>query len=274
MMRSEVKSKSKRMAQVVMIAGAVVAGGMMDPAHGQEKVIRDLSADRPDATESPITVDKGMYQIEANMFSYSRDKETGAKSETWGYGEFNVKYGLTHESDIQLVIGPWERTIERTNTSRTESEGLSDLTVRYKYNIWGNDGGNSALAIMPFVTIPTGTEVSVDTVEAGVILPWGTDLTDNISFGTQIELGRIASGNGDHDWELTHTAVIGYSINDQFGIFAEHIAAAGDHEFESSATFGATYAPAENWQLDSAITFGITDAADDLTIISGFTVKF
>ena len=45
-------------------------------------LLRDLSPDRPDATESPITVDAGRYQVETSLFDYRRDQG----NETFTYG--------------------------------------------------------------------------------------------------------------------------------------------------------------------------------------------
>src|SRR5438093_6841318 len=44
--------------------------------------LRELSTDRPDKTESPYTVDAGHFQIEMDLVSYSRDRDTHAGADT------------------------------------------------------------------------------------------------------------------------------------------------------------------------------------------------
>jgi len=44
--------------------------------------MRDLSADKPDATESPITVDAGHYQVELSFMDFGRDTGGGETTET------------------------------------------------------------------------------------------------------------------------------------------------------------------------------------------------
>ena len=41
----------------------------------------------------------------------------------------------------------WRETVIR--------RGIDDLTLRLKMNFWGNDAGDTAFALMPFVTLPT-----------------------------------------------------------------------------------------------------------------------
>ena len=54
--------------------------------------LRELETDRPDATESPVTVDRGHFQLESSFFSFSRDDSAGVRTETWGVAESNIKY--------------------------------------------------------------------------------------------------------------------------------------------------------------------------------------
>ena len=39
-----------------------------------DPLLRDLTTDRPDLTESPITVDAGRMQVEVNAFGYARSR--------------------------------------------------------------------------------------------------------------------------------------------------------------------------------------------------------
>ncbi len=39
-----------------------------------ENLMRDLTTDRPDMTESPFTVDAGHVQFETNIFGYTRSR--------------------------------------------------------------------------------------------------------------------------------------------------------------------------------------------------------
>jgi len=124
--------------------------------------IRDLAADRPDATESPITVDRGFWQIESSVFDFSRDDGLSGRTETLTFGEINLKYGVSDNIDLQLIWAPYIFEEETVSGETTTTEDSSDITLRLKWNLWGNDGGDSAFALFPFVTIPTGSDFGPD----------------------------------------------------------------------------------------------------------------
>lgn len=221
-------------------------------------LLRGLAPDRPDATESPITVDAGRYQIEASFLDYRRDKGT----ETYTYGQVNMKAGLTHNIDLQAVID-----------IRTEAENrwttFGDLTLRLKYNLWGNDGGGSALAIMPYVTAPTRS----NEWQGGIIAPWATDLTDNVSLGLQGQLDFVNDGSGS-ETEFLFTAVIGYPIIGNLGGYTEYIGVIAEDRYESYYSGGFTYETNENFVLDAGVQIGLNSDSEDFGCFTGFTQRF
>src|SRR5688572_26356852 len=110
--------------------------------------MREMSTDRPDTTESAYTVDAGHFQIEMDLASFTRDRHTPERdggSESWSFLNTNFKLGLTNNIDLQIVAPIYTHV-------RRGPEGFGDLTLRMKWNLWGNDGGPTALALMPFVT--------------------------------------------------------------------------------------------------------------------------
>ena len=76
------------MTSLCLSAGEIVESKTLEPA------LRDLEADRPDATESPRTVDSGHIQVESSVLGYTRDRSGGEKFEAWTWAETNIKYGL------------------------------------------------------------------------------------------------------------------------------------------------------------------------------------
>src|SRR5690606_21603209 len=55
--------------------------------------------------------------------------------------------------DVQLVLPLWARSAE-------DRGGLGDISERLKHNLGGNEGGRTALGLMPFVTLPTAAATS------------------------------------------------------------------------------------------------------------------
>lgn len=97
-------------------------------------LLRELSPDRPDATESPLTVDAGRFAVEMSLFDFRRDD--GVESTTWG--AINFKAGLNHNTDLQTIFNLYDGT-------EGGPDGFGDVTLRLKHNLWGNDGGSTGL---------------------------------------------------------------------------------------------------------------------------------
>lgn len=225
---------------------------------------RELSADRPDVTESPLTVEPGLWQVESSLWSFTRD---GGIS-TWSLAESNIKAGLTPNTDLQLVLRPWIK-------EEGGAEGFGDVDLRLKWNLWGNDGGKTAGALMPFVTVPTHTAVSGGEWQGGLIFPVSVEISDRVGLGLQVEIDRVWDEDArEHQWDFLHSAAIGYALADTVGVFLEYVGVASERSYEASLVGGLTWATSENVQWDFAIGGGLTDAAEDLTLLQGLTFRF
>lgn len=269
-------------ALVLVLFLALALNGLLAPSSSAapdpttDKPLRDLAADRPDTTESPITVDKGHFQLETAFFGYTRDKNDNTDVRTYAVAESNIKYGLLDNMDLQVVLTPWlEEETETATTDETVND-FGDIEVRLKYNIYGNDGGDTALGLMPFVKIPTQTEVSNDRWEGGLILPGSWDVADTWGLGAQLQLDRIyEDDSGDMEWEFSHTVVAGFEVFDRVGTYVEYVGIASEGgDYNVLASGGATYDLKEYVRLDVGTMVGLTDDAEDFSIFTGITWKY
>lgn len=230
--------------------------------------MREMNTDRPDTTESPITVDAGHFQMEMSFFDYTRDD--GGDSEAWAYGQVNLKAGLLPNTDLQVIFNSWERQ----KSSETVS-GFSDVTLRVKRNLWGNNGGKTALALMPYVKIPTGTEVSNGEWEGGLIVPLGITLTDRLSMALMAEMDIVSDDAGGHDLEWVHSATLGLALTDDLGMYVELVGIAGDStEYQALFDTGLTFAITDNLIIDAGVRIGLNRAAEDFAVFSGVSIRF
>ncbi|HRQ88521.1 MAG TPA: transporter [Bacteroidia bacterium] len=229
---------------------------------------RDLSPDRPDATESPVTVDAGAWVVEASYLDWRRDKG----DETFTTMSTNLKVGLDNRTDLQLVFDTY--TWENPATG-TGAEGFGDVQVRLKHNLWGNEGGNSAFAVFPFVKIPTGTALSNGKVEGGLILPFAMDLADGIGLGLMAEIDAVHDDvSGGYDAEFVHSAVLGFDLTDRLGLYTEYIGVAGPSAYQAYFSGGLTLSLTDDLVLDWGTQVGLNDAAEDIGVFGGFTRRF
>lgn len=228
---------------------------------------RELSPDRPDATESPITVDAGAFVVEASLLDWTRDRG----DETFTVMSTNFKIGLTDRMDLQTVIDAY---IHENPATGIGAEGFGDVTLRLKYNVWGNDGGSSAFALFPFVKIPTGTEVSNGELEGGLILPFSTDLAEGVGLGLMAEFDAVHDGVDGYDLEFLHSAVLGFDLTESLGMFVEYIGVTGPSPYQPYLASGFTLGLSPDLVLDCGVKLGLNDHAEDLGVFAGFTKRF
>lgn len=248
---------------------------LFNPTPGE--LMRELSADRPDGTESPRTVDAGHVQVEATFAEYRRNR-SGEDSQGWTLGETNLKFGLLNNVDLQLVLPAYQR--DKSNDD--VAEGVGDLQVRTKINLWGNEGngpGNTALGVMSFLQLPTGhDEVSSDHVEGGVMTMLGWDVADNWGLGFMAEMDIVYDDADDaYDLEFVHTAVLGFDVIGPVGAYVEYIGVIsgdGDTEYQAIFSMGLTYEVNNNLVLDVGTRLGMNKAAEDLAVFTGMTWRY
>lgn len=249
-------------------------------------LMREMSTDRPDKTESPYTVDAGHFQIEMDLVSHTRDRDRSnggdTRVEAWAIAPVNLKVGVLNSVDLQLILESYNHvtTEDRTTGTRLRQNGFGDLTTRVKINLWGNDGGTTALAAMPYVKIPTNQDhLGNSSVEGGLILPVAVELPAGFSLGLMSQLDFILDGDGNgHHPEFVHTATIGRAIVGDLSAYLEFFSAVsaerGPSPWVGTVDFGFTYALTPNLQLDAGVNIGVTDSADDWNPFLGVSMRF
>ena len=241
--------------------------------------MRELSTDRPDTTESPYTVDAGHVQVELSFLEYTRD-DGGDDFEEFTVLPANIKVGLLNHVDLQLVVTPFIRQELDADDGEDDEDvsGFGDAQLRLKVNLWGNDGGPTAMAFMPFIQFPTGDdEVGTDHAEGGVILPLAIELPAGFGLGLMAEVDFVRNEDDDgYDVDFVHTATIGRDLVGALAGYIEYIGvepSADDADYIAVLGAGLTYGLSDDVQLDAGVNVGLTDSADDLGVFAGLTFR-
>lgn len=241
--------------------------------------LRPLTTDRPDTTESPYTVDKGHYQIEMEPMSWGRDKDGNDKT-TAITSSYNLKFGVTDNADLQLVLSPYNYVRTETDGDRDSQHGFGDTTIRAKINFWGNDGGDTAFALMPFVTLPTDDSDpdadDDDHVEFGLIAPLAFSLPHAWDAAVMLEIDRVRNADDDgYAIAWTESITTSHAIIGDWACYFEFVNThtSDDSPDERYFNTGVTYGLTETTQLDVGTNIGISDGAEDLRFFVGFSFK-
>ena len=265
--------------------GAAAATGAADKSRytlfdpTPRELMREFSTDRPDVTESAYTVDAGHVQVELSFVDYAHDDEDGQRFDEFVVLPSNLKLGLTNNTDVQFVIEPYVHQRLRAGGQTETADGFGATQVRLKVNLFGNDSGDVALAVMPYAQFPTADDDigGVDDVEGGVIVPLAISLPNEWSIGLmgEVDFLRDASDEG-YGYSFLHTAALGHPVAGPLGAYVEYVGFA-NHDlgvgYVALAGGGVTYAVSDDIQLDAAIYFGISDAADDVAARLGLSFR-
>jgi Putative MetA-pathway of phenol degradation len=245
-----------------------------------DRLLRELSTDRPDKTESPITVDAGHFQLEMDFATYTSDRTKHETTRAWAIAPTNFKVGILNNVDLQVIVETYnietirDRDIRRTN----RASGFGDVSLRCKTNFWGNDRGFSAFGMMPFVKLPTASDaIGNGAVEGGVILPLLLRLPADWEIGTEIEVDHARnSARGGYHQEVIESVTVGHDIGKWSGYVELFSDISNEAHAGWIATFdcGVSYRMMRDVQLDAGVNIGLTDAADDLNPFIGLSVRY
>ncbi|MGB4775205.1 MAG: transporter [Daejeonella sp.] len=245
---------------------------------GSDKELREMQTDRPDVTESAYTVDYGHFQYESDAIKLVRNKENDILSHEFFFNLANIKLGITKSTDLQVVVETYIINESKNTLTQVSNKtsGFGDLTLRIKQNIWGNTGGKSALAVMPYLTIPTSKFTLDKRVEGGIIFPFALELKNDWNFGAQVQLDFLKMDNGKaYQNQVLNSITFGKKLNDKFNAFAEtfYTYTFKEEKFDAGFNGGLIYSVSDNFKLDAGFNYGLTKSSDKIYFV-GFSFRY
>jgi Putative MetA-pathway of phenol degradation len=293
---SQYRSTTARVAVLISFAAAlfVSAGARGEDAKPDksgytlfnptpESALRDFAPDRPAKSTGPTTVDAGHVLLEVELLNYSRQKTDTTRTDTWVGPNPTARIGITNRFEVQLNWAPYlhQRNKDLTTGDVTGGDGPSDLFVRGKLNIWGNEGGKTALALIPYIKAGTAPE-SVGgnrATEGGVIVPFSVSLPNSVSllFNTELDRLKNSTGGGYHDQYVNTvglTAAIAKDVSLTGELWSQiNVEPSGTvRQFSFDTALAWTVQP--NLQLDVGANFGLNKDTPALQIYTGIARRF
>ena len=198
----------------------------------------EIVTDRPDLTESPITVPQGSVQVEGGLL------QTWDQPDALAAGAL-VRWGVGTTWEVRLDTPAYTRT--------AETSGFASPTVGAQLEL-GKASGWDVAAIVQ-TSIPTRGVFGDTWMQPLALLVAGRDLPLGLSVGTQAELGvdpqtRTASGGG--------TFVVGRPVGGPLSTFLELATDVEGAELSSVLVqHGYTVRLTPTLQLDAHVAFGL-----------------
>ncbi len=244
--------------------------------------MRDFMPDRPSVTNGPYTVDPGHWLLEVGIFEYTRDRynNEGLRFDSFAAGDTNIRLGVTRYAEVDLSFTAYNYifiTDKNTGVRLTQS-GFSDLTLRSKINIFGDDGGYFAVGLIPFVTFPSGADgVGERGFAGGVGLPVQFALPADFQLGIESTIQTVHEPGGGSHFDYLNSISLGHPITKKLSTyleFATDTSTATHSSWIGTVDTALVYQPANNWQLDAGVNIGVTKAANDLFTFVGAAWRY
>lgn len=227
---------------------------------------------RAQLTEVPYTVAPGAILLEADVVSLDvdrRDTEAGeVEYSAVGVGSTFVTTGVTERLDVQVGATLYLRESYTSGSQRERHSGVGDVFLRTKLMVWQHETGGAALAVMPYVKLPTGSgRIGSDAVEGGLIVPWSLNTVGGFDVGAmfQWDLARDSADVGyDSRWMVS--AMAGRALTATLAFYGEAtlgVASAGDERTSGTLGAGVTWVMRRGLSWDLAVNRGYTSGSND-----------
>ena len=244
----------------------LVLAFLLAPASGAGQVAEPLVTDRPDFTESSLSVPGGVVQLEAG-YTFTRVSDISSHS----FGEVLVRLGIGGPLEFRLGLNSYVVT---TSNGLTQ-DGLEDLGLGVKVELLEGSGTVPALGLIAAVSVPTGAEsFSSDGTGADLVLAAGWDIGSRWSVGSNVGfVGGVLDDGSDNQW--LGSIAVGRSVSARAAVFGEVYGltvATGDADIFIDG--GATFALNEDFQLDLRVVRQVSGAERGTHLGVGFAHRW
>jgi hypothetical protein len=234
--------------------------GMTAPALAQEKI----DADRPDQSQGPAVVPRGLVQLEAGYLYQRHDPRTL----THAYPTGLLRFGLLDGVELRVQGAVKDSVIE--NGTERHIKGWGPLSFGTKVRLWEGSGWRPEAAIMAMLALPVASEVfKPDNPEPQFNLAFRNELSEKTDLTYNLGYGWTGG-----DPVRAYGANITRELTDKFTLYLEAFGSKGKGETaEHQADIGLLYLLLPNVQLDVAYGRRVNRAAPHRFVGAGLAVR-
>ncbi len=214
---------------------------------GSSIYAQEIVTDRPDQTESAVTLEKSAFQIESGFL---------IQNQSWHSSNILLptnlfRYGLSSGFELRLVH---EFSRFEALDVQEKYTGFNDIQIGFKVQIFKSESSNTEVAFLSHLNLPTGTGLFFTEDSYGTInkLSIAHTISDRFNIGYNIGYDYFDFG------EFTYSLALGFGLTELVGFYVEPYGSfsdSGDHISNFDAGF--TYLLKENFQLDFSFGTGL-----------------
>jgi len=252
-----------------------------------------LVTDRPDITESALTVQKNRLQIETGFlflkresFQYIFDSIPGNYNESYTTVNKDIslpgvlfRYGISSFAELRLgLLIKYSEVSYDKFYDGSNSTDLAPVNIGGKLEIGEQDGVIPTAAVIlqgeiPALSTESNTEESKDWFDPSVIFCFNNSVADNFSLGYNIGFDLsdgFTEGNG-----VFYSLAAGYTFSDRFSSFVEYFGSTNFYHLipNNGMDVGFAYLINNNIQLDVSAGADLEDISKEHFISTGFSIR-
>ncbi len=259
--------------------GTLLQWGYGPTVRGGPDLAEPLVTDRPDFTESAVTVGMGVVQIEAG-YTYTYDESENGSFHENSFPETLIRIGILAQW-LEMRVGfNYGASAETVFTGSDEMlSGAEDLYLGTKLALTPQSGVFPETGVILQMTVPSGSnDLTANEVLPGINYLYAWDITERFSIAGSSQINRSLDDDAEDFYvEFAQSITSGYAVTETVGMYAEWFmfAPTGADSGGSQQYFdtGLTWQITDNIQWDIRVGAGLNDAADDLFAGSGISIR-
>lgn len=227
-----------------------------------------LVTDRPDFTESAVTVPRGDVQLESG-YTFTRAEDTDEHA----LGEVLLRIGLVDRLEARIGLGShaW------IGAGGEDPAGFEDPSLGLKAVLAREETAGVAAAILAGTSVPIGdADVGEDDWQPEIKLAVSRGLSGALALAANAGYAR-ASEDGEGFDQGSASLSLGMGLSERWGAYAETYAifpASLSGDDEAVLNGGFTYLVHPLLQLDARAGAGLTEAAPDFFVGVGIARRW
>ena len=242
--------------------------------------MRSFNTDRPTKSNVPYTVDAGHFQYETDLVNFTHQVTGTTRTDTLLVPNPTFKVGVTNNADFEINV-PIAGV--RTNGAAAPANalwGIGDTFARSKINLWGDDGGDTAAAIIPYIKAPSAPiGIGNGAVEGGLIGPVAFNLPDSfvLLLVPEIDVLKDSLNDGYHGnyvFDVNLSREVIKNVTAYVELWSDYNADPTAKATLMSFDTALAWVFLPNVQIDVGANFGLTGATPAVQIYAGLSQRF
>ncbi|BCA62140.1 hypothetical protein HMP09_1374 [Sphingomonas sp. HMP9] len=241
---------------------------------------REYCPDRPGINTPACTIAPGKISVETSIADWTRDDQPGSREDTILFGDTLVRVGVSERIEARIGWTPLGHDRLRDSAGVDSVNGVGDVSLGMKANLFNPDGAGLSVAVLPFVTLPVGrSAIGAGDWGAGFLVPVTYELSDTVSLDLTPEIDAAVDqdGNGRH-LAYSSAAGLSFKLDKAFTLTGEMQALRDDdpqgHETQAVAALSLAWMANDDLQFDIFGAAGLNANTPDARVYAGISRRF